>query len=61
MKTELSDALEAKVDMLDDDLRKALDSGKYLTVALIFEQVKIAKDNDNFVNDEHYSSLINVL
>jgi len=62
MKSKLSDALEAKAAMLNDDLRKALDSGHYLTVTSIFREVKTANDNDsNFVNGEDYSSLINVL
>jgi len=55
-------ALEAKVDGLDVDVRKALDERDPLTIDLIFQEVKTAKDADNhFVNNVKYNHLMKVL
>ena len=55
-------ALEAKVNGLDVDVRKALDDRDSLTIDLIFQEVKTAKDADNhFVNNVKHNHLMKVL
>lgn len=62
MRLGLSEALEAKVNGLDDDVMKALKEADYQTIDLIFSQVKQSKDADSyFVNHRKYISLFTVL
>ena len=62
MKTSLSEALESKVERLDNDVKQALMRGDYLTIDLIFQEVKLAKDADSyFINNSTYNRLIGIL
>ena len=62
MKTSLSEALESKVEELDNDVKQALMKGDYLTIDLIFQEVKLAKDADSyFINNSTYNRLIGIL
>jgi len=62
MKNSLSEALETKTAALDGDVEAALRRGDYLTVDLIFGEVKSAKDADSyFINNATYNRLIGIL
>lgn len=62
MKSSLSEALERKTAELDDDVKGALMRGEYLTIDLIFQEVKLAKDADSyFINNSTYNRLIGIL
>jgi hypothetical protein len=62
MKNNLSEALQGKMAELDKDVQGALMKGDYLTLELIFQEVKLAKDADSyFINNSTYNRLIGVL
>lgn len=62
MKNNLSEALQGKMAELDKDVQGALTKGDYLTLELIFQEVKLAKDADSyFINNSTYNRLIGVL
>lgn len=62
MKSSLSEALEKKVATLGSDVDQALERGEYLTIDLIFQEVKSAKDADSyFVSNSTYNNLITIL
>ena len=62
MRDSLSEALETKAAGLDGDVEAALKRGDYLTVELIFGEVKSAKDADSyFINNATYNRLIGIL
>ena len=62
MEGKLSEALEDKKKALNKDLEAALERGDYLTIDLIFQEVKLAKDNDSyFINNATYNTLIGIL
>ena len=62
IKGKLSEALEDKKEALNKDLEAALERGDYLTIDLIFQEVKLAKDNDSlFINNATYNTLIGIL
>ena len=62
MRDSLSEALETKAAALDGDVEEALKRGDYLTVDLIFGEVKSAKDADSyFINNATYNRLIGIL
>jgi hypothetical protein len=62
MEGKLSEALEDKKKALNKDLEAALERGDYLTIDLIFQEVKLAKDNDSeFINNATYNTLNGIL
>ena len=62
MEGKLSEALEDKKKALNKDLEAAFERGDYLTIDLIFQEVKLAKDNDScFINNATYNTLIGIL
>lgn len=62
MKHGLSEALEKKMAALSKDVEAALSRADYLTIDLIFQEVKSAKDDDsNFINNTTYNMLIGIL
>ena len=62
MEGKLREALEDKKKALNKDLEAALERGDYLTIDLIFQEVKLAKDNDScFINNATYNTLNGIL
>ena len=62
VKHSLGEALEIKTAALDADVQDVLKRGDYLTVDLVFGEVKLAKDADsNFINNATYNRLIGIL
>ena len=48
MRTSLGNTLQTKVDGLQNDVERALEEGDYLTIDLIFEEVKNATLADSY-------------